>query len=289
MSVKVNQNTIPDWAITRQAEALFENVSRGMPGKPREVIELAAFDLAKERMIDQALMAQESKRRNYLVDPAELAHGMKQWLKQNGGKKAFQKNKHPLIKDQEDLKKEITSQIQFNRLLEEESACSPVSEKDALEYYESRPDLFRTEETLTASHLLKKASTEEEFVEKEQAVLDLRKKIEQGMDFVEAVREESDDAVNDGHLGTFGKGRMVPEFETVAFSLAEGELSQPVRTQFGWHLILLRERTQPQITPFEEMREKIVEYLTERRKDKVFEEFLDRLKSEATIEEVSGI
>ena len=289
MSVKVNQNTIPDWAITRQAEALFENVSRGMPGKPREVIELAAFDLAKERMIDQALMAQESKRRNYLVDPAELAHGMKQWLKQNGGKKAFQKNKHPLIKDQEDLKKEITSQIQFNRLLEEESACSPVSEKDALEYYESRPDLFRTEETLTASHLLKKASTEEEFVEKEQAVLDLRKKIEQGMDFVEAVREESDDAVNDGHLGTFGKGRMVPEFETVAFSLAEGELSQPVRTQFGWHLILLRERTQPQITPFEEMREKIVEYLTERRKDKVFEEFLDRLKSEATIEEVTGI
>lgn len=289
MSVKVNQNTIPDWAITRQAEALFENVARGMPGKPREVIELAAFDLAKERMIDQALMAQESKRRNYLVDPAELAHGMKQWLKQNGGKKAFQKNKHPLIKDQEDLKKEITSQIQFNRLLEEESACSPVSEKDALEYYESRPDLFRTEETLTASHLLKKASTEEEFVEKEQAVLDLREKIEQGMGFVEAVREESDDAVNDGHLGTFGKGRMVPEFETVAFSLAEGELSQPVRTQFGWHLILLRERTQPQITPFEEMREKIVEYLTERRKDKVFEEFLDRLKSEATIEEVSGI
>ena len=289
MSVKVNQNTIPDWAITRQAEALFENVSRGMPGKPREVIELAAFDLAKERMIDQALMAQESKRRNYLVDPAELAQGMKQWLKQNGGKKAFQKNKHPLIKDQEDLKKEITSQIQFNRLLEEESACSPVPEKDALEYYESRPDLFRTEETLTASHLLKKASTEQEFVEKEQAVLALRKKIEQGMDFVEAVREESDDAVNDGHLGTFGKGRMVPEFETVAFSLAKGELSQPVRTQFGWHLILLRERTQPKITPFEEIREKIVEYLTERRKDKVFEEFLDRLKSEATIEEVSGI
>ena len=156
--------------------------------QPREVIELAAFDLAKERMIDQALMAQESKRRNYLVDPAELAQGMKQWLKQNGGKKAFQKNKHPLIKDQEDLKKEITSQIQFNRLLEEESACSPVSEKDALEYYESRPDLFRTEETLTASHLLKKASTDEEFVEKEQTVLDLRKKIEQGMDFVEAVR-----------------------------------------------------------------------------------------------------
>ena len=67
---------------------------------------------------------------------------MKQWLRQNGGKKAFQKQKHPVIKDQDDLKKEITSQIQFNRLLEEESACEPVSEKDALEYYESRPGPF---------------------------------------------------------------------------------------------------------------------------------------------------
>lgn len=289
MSVKVNENTIPDWAIGRQAEALFESVARGMPGKPREVIELAAFDLAKERMIDQALMAQESKRRNYQIDPAEVAKGMKQWLRQNGGKKAFQKQKHPVIKDQEDLKKEITSQIQFNRLLEEESACEPVSEKDALEYYESRPDLFRTEETLTASHLLKKASSEQEFKQQEQAVKVLREKIEKGMDFADAVRLESDDAGNDGNLGTFGKGRMVPEFEQAAFSLAEGELSQPVRTQFGWHLILLRERNPSKVTPFDEVLDKIIEYLTERRKDKVFEEFLDRLKSAASIEEVSGI
>ena len=129
MSVKVNENTIPDWAIGRQAEALFESVARGMPGKPREVIELAAFDLAKERMIDQALMAQESKRRNYQIDPAEVAKGMKQWLRQNGGKKAFQKQKHPVIKDQEDLKKEITSQIQFNRLLEEESCANPFPKR----------------------------------------------------------------------------------------------------------------------------------------------------------------
>ena len=62
MSIKINDQIIPDWAIERQAEALFENVAKGMPGKPREIIMISALDLAKERLIDQALMAQESRK-----------------------------------------------------------------------------------------------------------------------------------------------------------------------------------------------------------------------------------
>ena len=56
-------------------------------------------------------------------------------------------------------------------------------------------------------------------------------------------------------------------------------MSEPVRTQFGWHLIQLHERIPEKITPFEEISEKVVEYLTERKKDKVFEDFLDGLKA----------
>ena len=82
---------------------------------------------------------------------------------------------------------------------------------------------------------------------------------------------------------------MVPEFEQAAYALKPGELSEPVKTQFGWHLIQLHERVPEKITPFDEIKQKVVQYLTERKKDKVFEQFLDRLKAEATIEEVSGI
>jgi parvulin-like peptidyl-prolyl isomerase len=289
MSVKVNDHLIPDWAIERQAEALFENVARTMQGKPREVIQLAALDMAKDRMIDQTLMADESKRRNYKVDPAEVNKGVKQWLRQNGGKKALEQGKNPLIKNQDDLRREITSQIQFNRLLEEESSCEPVTEEEARKYYDSRPDLFSTEPLLTASHILRKASSEAEFEEAEKEVAILRARIEEGEDFVELVKKESDDSQNDGHLGQFGRGRMVPSFEKAAFALEVGELSQPVRTQFGWHLLKLHERTEPEVTPFEEVSEKVIEYLQERRKDKVFDEFLDGLKQKAEITEVSGI
>jgi peptidyl-prolyl cis-trans isomerase C len=214
---------------------------------------------------------------------------MKQWLRQNGGKKALEKGQNPLIKNQDDLRREITNQIQFNRLLEEESSCEPVTEEEARKYYDTRPDLFSTEPLLTASHILRKASSEAEFEEAQKEVAILRARIEGGEDFVELVRKESDDSQNDGHLGQFGRGNMVPPFEQAAFSLEAGELSQPVKTQFGWHVIQLHERTEPVVTPFEEVREQVIEYLQERRRDKVFDEFLDGLKKKAEITEVSGI
>ena len=288
MAVKVNEHLIPDWAIERQAQSLFDQVAKSMPTKPKEVIQLAALDLARDRMIDQSLMGQESQKRAYEIDPDEVNLGMKKWISQNGGKKAFSKGKHPVIKTQEDLKKEIISQFQFNRLLEEETTCEPVSEEEAKKYYDARPDLFESEVMLTASHILKMAKSDEEFVKAEKKVIALRKQILEGQDFVKIVKEESDDSQNDGHLGTFGKGRMVAPFEKVAFTLNPGELSEPVKTQFGWHIIKLLERKDSEVTPFKDVKEKIIEYLGERRKDKIFDQFLDQLKKKAEIVDVAG-
>ena len=289
MAIKVNEHLIPDWAIERQAQTMFEQVAKSMPDKPREVVQLAALDLARDRMVDQALMAQESQNREYVIDAEEVNFGKKKWISQNGGKKAFSKGKHPVIKTEDDLRKEITSQIQFNRLLEEESTSEKISESEAKKYYDARPDLFETEVLLTASHILKMAKTEEEFARAEEQIIKIRKKIEDGDPFIDMIKKESDDSQNDGHLGTFGKGRMVPPFEKAAFSLKVGEVSEPVKSQFGWHLIELHDRKEPEVTPFEEVKEKIVEYLGERRKDRVFDQFLDKLKKQADITEVAGI
>ena len=288
MAIKVNEHIIPDWAIERQAQSLLEQVAKSMPGKPREVIQLAAMDMAKDRMVDQALMAQESQSRNYKVDPETLNLEMKKWISQNGGKKAFSKGKHPVIKTQDDLRKEIASQIQFNLLLEEESRAEIVTEEEAKKYYDTRQDLFQTEILLTASHILKMARTEDELAVAEKKIIEIRKQLEEGKDFIELVKQESDDAQNNGHLGTFGKGRMVPPFEKAAFALETGEISDPVKTQFGWHLILLHEKKEPEVTQFVDVKEKIIEYLGEKRKDAAFDQFLDRLKSKAEVTEVAG-
>lgn len=76
-------------------------------------------------------------------------------------------------------------------------------------------------------------------VDHEYEVKDLVKKLEQGESFEKLARDFStcSSATEGGDLGFFGKGMMVPAFEKVAFSLMPGEVSAPVRTQFGFHLI----------------------------------------------------
>ena len=74
---------------------------------------------------------------------------------------------------------------------------------------------------------------------------EIRQKLVDGADFATLAKAESDDAgsgANGGDLGTFGHGRMVPAFEEVAFKIPVGELSQPVKSQFGYHIIKVESR-----------------------------------------------
>ena len=83
---------------------------------------------------------------------------------------------------------------------------------------------------VTASHIL---------VDQEFEAQDLVKKLDEGVSFEDLARDHSNcpSGKSGGSLGEFGKGMMVPEFEKVAFSLTPGEVSGPVKTQFGYHLI----------------------------------------------------
>jgi len=74
----------------------------------------------------------------------------------------------------------------------------------------------------------------------------IRERIVKGEDFAAVAKAESDDTgsgAQGGDLGSFGRGRMVPVFEDAAFTLPVGEVSQPVKSQFGWHLIQVQART----------------------------------------------
>ena len=82
-------------------------------------------------------------------------------------------------------------------------------------------------------------------VESEKACADLKKKIEGGADFAALAKAHSKcpSGRSGGDLGTFGRGQMVPEFDSVVFTAELGKVQGPVKTQFGWHLIEVVERT----------------------------------------------
>ena len=120
-----------------------------------------------------------------------------------------------------------------------------VSESEAKEYYDNNPDMFVQEEQVRASHILVNTSEEAE---------QIKARLDAGEDFAELAKEFSIDPsnVDGGQLGVFGRGVMVPEFEDAAFSLEVGEYSEPVQTQFGWHIIWLTDKQPARTIPFEE-------------------------------------
>lgn len=143
-----------------------------------------------------------------------------------------------------------------------------VTEQDIESYYRSHKDKYTQPESVRARHILVKVppGADESAWKDVKAKADrLKKKIDGGADFAELAKKESDDPGSKrkgGDLGFFSRGRMVPEFENVAFSLKPGEVSSPVKTTFGYHIIRVDEKKEARKKSFSEVKNQIRQLLT---------------------------
>ncbi|SCZ81718.1 peptidylprolyl isomerase [Acidaminobacter hydrogenoformans] len=152
-----------------------------------------------------------------------------------------------------------------------------VSDEELQAFYTENPKAFETEGGVRARHILVPAlETAEE----------IAASIKAGQDFGEAAKAHSmcPSKEQGGDLGKFGKGQMVPEFEEAAFSLAIGELSQPVQTQFGYHLIEVTEKDEVGRMSFEEVRDDLHRELVMRKQSSVYMNHVNSLKDAYSIE-----
>ncbi|MBM7620773.1 foldase protein PrsA [Bacillus tianshenii] len=157
------------------------------------------------------------------------------------------------FKDEDQLKQTLRISM-----LQEKAALADVevTEDEVKEYYEGK------KEDIRASHIL---------VEDEATAQEVKKKLDEGGDFAELAQEYSTDtasAANGGDLDWFGPGKMVPAFEEAAFSMEVNEISKPVKSDFGYHIIKVTEK----MGSFEEMREKLEDEL---RRSKIGQETVD--------------
>ena len=117
-------------------------------------------------------------------------------------------------------------------------------------------------------------------------MLSLRKRVEGGEDFAALAREYSEDigsAQEGGELGWTTPGQMVPEFEQAMNATAVGEISEPVRTQFGWHIIQVLDRKN-QDNSAEFRKDKVRDEIRKRKIEEETELWLRRLRDEAYVE-----
>jgi peptidyl-prolyl cis-trans isomerase D len=138
-----------------------------------------------------------------------------------------------------------------------------VGEDDLLAAWELQKAEYATQLSLTASHILIEADDEAALERATGLVAELRG----GADFAELAKEHSDDigsAQAGGELGKIEKGQMVEEFEAAAFALEPGQISDPVKTQYGYHIIRVDEINAPEILPYEDVRADLLD--SERRR-----------------------
>lgn len=138
-----------------------------------------------------------------------------------------------------------------------------VTEEEAVNYYNNNRESFKTPESVKASHIL---------VENEEKANEILGEIESGLSFEEAAEKYSTcpSKSRGGDLGPFSKGKMVPEFENAAFAMEKGEISKPVKTQFGCHIIKLVDKMEPAISSFEEVKEQIGQFLLGRKQNNLY-------------------
>ena len=148
-----------------------------------------------------------------------------------------------------------------------------VSDKDAEDYYNQNKERFMTEEGVNASHIL---------VDSEEKALEILSRIKSGeITFEQAAMENSScpSGQNGGNLGDFGRGQMVPEFDSAVFAMEVGEISEaPVKTQFGYHLIKLNSKNAAEEMPFAEIAPEIKNALLAEKQRNAYESKINQLK-----------
>ncbi len=150
----------------------------------------------------------------------------------------------------ERTKNALLKQFAINNLLKDVS----VSEDDVKKYYEDNKEKFTSPRTINASHILvEDLAKAEEIIEE----------IKSGLSFAEAAEKYSKcpSSQKGGELGFFGKGAMVPEFEKAAFELALDEISEPVKTNFGYHIIKVTDAREEGHKSYQEVRDSLAKQL----------------------------
>ena len=168
----------------------------------------------------------------------------------------------------EKLKKELLANFYVDKFLREVK----VSESEMKAYYDAHGEEFAGEETVSARHIL---------VEDEARAMDLLDKIQKGeMTFEEAAKGFSTcpSSERGGDLGEFGRGQMVPEFDTACFEMAEGEVRGPVKTQFGYHLIRLDKKNAAKPVSFEEAKAQLHQKLLAEAQQKAYQSKMNQLR-----------
>ena len=276
--------------------------------------------LLKERvtneLIVKALLEQEMAKRGIEVSNKDVDDAVKEIIDKLGSKDQLD----TMLKDNgisaSQFRKDLKEEVKMKKLAKELGSSS-VSDAEAKKFYNQNLDKFKRPERVRASHILIsvnpeeiteivrsdaknkslddnaiKAKVNEEIKAKEAKVNQLLAEVKKDPSkFAKIAKENSEDtnsAIKGGDLGFFNAKEMVPEFSKAAFSMKPNTISdKPVKTQYGYHIIMVTDRAAASVTPFEKAKPDIKGYLENQKQLELLDNLTESLKKNAKIEYVN--
>ena len=267
-----------------------KGVQVGARGDQLELLKQLRIE-AMDLMIEQELVKQAAEKEGIKGDPADVDKQIEEL------REVFDSDDQLRMKLESDgyteesyrrhVERMAAAKVYLDRV---RADAADIRDAEVEEFYKENEDRLTLPEQVRVRHILltwKPMGTQDDRAAIREQMQPILERARAGEDFATLAREFSEDSATKGmggDTGLFHRGTMVPAFEAVAFSLEPGEISDPVNTVFGVHIIKLEERQEPRLLPLEEVREMLRDHLREEKMEAAVDAKLDELRAAADIE-----
>jgi peptidyl-prolyl cis-trans isomerase C len=290
-AARVNGEEISEFRLERYFAEFLEDQGRAVASirSPKAYKQLR--QKALDALIDKELLWQEALKRGVVISDEVVQNQIDQTRQAIGGAEVFSRRLADAGFDEagftEYTRRELAAQQVFADLVR---VAAPDEHQVRAFFDEHRAEMSRPEQ-IQARHILIKVPQGADAATVEAARLrleEMRMKVTQGEDFASVARSGSEDATATvgGDLGYFPRGRMMPAFDAAAFALAPGEVSAPVRTSLGWHLIYLQNHQEAADVSEVQGLEMVRAYLARQQNAQARLQVLAKLRSSNRIERI---
>lgn len=231
-----------------------------------------------DSMIEQKVINKEAEKKSVTISEKELDKELDALITSYGGEDTFNQALEANGIKESEVKKDLETNLKAKKLVED---TINISEDEMKSYFDENKDSFDQPEQVKASHIL---------VKDEKTANEVKKKLSDGEKFAELAKEYSTDTASKedgGDLGYFSKEDMVQEFSDAAFDLNVNEISEPVKTEYGYHVIKVIDKKAAQDANYENSKEEIKQLLLENKFQSEYPTWLEETKKKYDIENFS--
>ncbi|MCE9611263.1 MAG: peptidylprolyl isomerase [Chthoniobacter sp.] len=274
-----------------ELDAAFSRMlaAQGIPGdKLPEEQRIMGYRMILDDMIVEKLVTKRAA--DVKVTDDEVKAKMEGFKTKFGSEAAFkeqvEKSGMTMDKVKENIREGMKQESWINAQI---NGKDEVPDSEAEDFYKKNPDQFKQPEQVRASHILitvDKDAKPEVVAEKEKAAKAIAVRVKKGEPFDKLAAELSEDPSakqNSGDLNFFGRGQMVPEFSDAAFKMKKDEISEPVRSQFGFHVIKVTDRKEAETVTLEQAKPKLLAYLKQQKRQGEIEKVVKGLREKADV------